>query len=824
MDALRDMFCGKTAEDATVDWPTEWSTMLDPMLLCADSPRHWRKRDDEAPLSVVALDDDDDDDNGDENDLTRGLFLMRGEAHDDEGRGSPPKRAQARSMIRNVLTQNFLFSTVISKDLEELIEKMSTQTVPRHGRLVAQGSAVPSFAIVASGKLSVFQDGQKVASYWRGDAFGEDALLGRTVARTTVIAASRAKVWLLSRRDARQVLAQNASRRNTEIATLLRRVPIFRALDSERLTKIAGIVHVSSFAAGETVCRRGDPGTSLYVIQAGSVSIDAATEGPRKRSPRRSLWRMSHRRDKPPVTLGSGDYFGERSLFTGEPRNATVAAWSALTLLIVERDRYEPRLGLLRRLLDESLVLRALHSTGLFANLTSEQCAHVASSFQERAYAQGDTIVTEGQRAASALFIIKAGSCAVWKRQHDNDQRFGRRKSALAVLTSRLEQVATLTAGNFFGELALISDEERSATVTATEPTVCCVIDRSALLETLQCDQKSLVVAFAATAQRRARGVGHLKPSDLKVVSLLGVSPSASVKLVTCRERSFALKMIHKSQVVKQKQQKHVLNERRILAMVAHPNIVEFFASLKDYHCLYLVLEFVPGGELHGLLHPKRGQRLGLFVEEAVFYSACVILALDHLHDFAIAYRDLKPENLLVDAKGYIKLVDFGLAAVVKGLAYTFCGTPEYLAPEMITGDGHTKAVDLWALGCLIFEMLAGRTPFVITTKDSHTAVCNRIVNRKFDAPDEFDEDAVRVIDKLLDSDPRRRLVGAKDVRSDAWYAALDFEDLYSGRVAAPWVPKLDGPLDTSHYDTRGLTDLAIDRSYRHAGDWDDAF
>lgn len=815
MDALRDLFCGTTAENATTDWPTEWPTVLDPMLLCADAPRRALERDDEviAPTSIEALD-------GDENDLTAGLFLMRGEAHDDEGRASPPKKAQARSMIRNVLTQNFLFSTVIGKDLEELIEKMSPQTLPRHGRLVAQGTATTSFVIVASGKLGVFQDGTKVATYGRGDAFGEDALLGCTVARTTVVAASRAKVWLLSRRDARQVLAQSASRRNAEIATLLRRVPIFRALDSERLTKIAGIVHVSSFAAGETVCRRGDPGTSLYVIQAGKVSIDATTEGPRKRSPRPTLWRMSKRRDKPPLTLGSGDYFGERSLFTGEPRNATVAAWSALTSLIVERDRYEPMLGPLRRLLDESFVLRALHSTGLFANLTSEQCAHVASRFQERAYGQGDTIVTEGQKAASALFIIKAGSCAVWKRPHDDDHRFGRRKSALAVLTSRPEQVATLTAGNFFGELALISDEERSATVKATEPTVCCVIDRSALLETLQCDQRSLVVAFAATAQRRARGIGNLKPSDLKVVSLLGVS--ASVKLVTCRQRRFALKMIHKSQVVKQSQQKHVLNERRILAIVAHPNIVEFFASLKDYHCLYLVLEFVPGGELHALLHPQRGQPLGLFEEEAVFYSACVILALEHLHDFAIAYRDLKPENLLVDAKGYIKLVDFGLAAIVDGLAYTFCGTPEYLAPEMITGDGHTKAVDPWALGCLIFEMLAGRTPFVVTSKDSHTAVCSRSVNRKFDVPGEFHEGAVRVIDRLLDSDPRRRR--AWRVRSDAWYCAIDFEDLYKGRVAAPWVPKLDGPHDTSNYDTRGLTDLAIDRSYRHDGDWDDAF
>lgn len=179
----------------------------------------------------------------------------------------------------------------------------------------------------------------------------------------------------------------------------------------------------------------------------------------------------------------------------------------------------------------------------------------------------------------------------------------------------------------------------------------------------------------------------------------------------------YALKILRKTEVIKLKQIDHVRHERAILAQVAgHPFITNLLASFSDHDSLYMLLDYVPGGELFSYL-----RKLRRFDERvARFYGAEIVLVLEYLHEAqgGVAYRDLKPENLLLDADGHIKLVDFGFA---KRLGhdgenpvetYTLCGTPEYLAPEVIHNKGHTTAVDWWALGILLYEFLTGYPPF----------------------------------------------------------------------------------------------------------------
>jgi serine/threonine protein kinase len=179
----------------------------------------------------------------------------------------------------------------------------------------------------------------------------------------------------------------------------------------------------------------------------------------------------------------------------------------------------------------------------------------------------------------------------------------------------------------------------------------------------------------------------------------------------------YALKILRKTEVIKLKQIDHVRHERAILAQVAgHPFITNLLASFSDHDSLYMLLDYVPGGELFSYL-----RKLRRFDERvARFYGAEIVLVLQYLHEEqgGVAYRDLKPENLLLDGDGHIKLVDFGFA---KRLGhdgenpvetYTLCGTPEYLAPEVIHNKGHTTAVDWWALGILLYEFLTGYPPF----------------------------------------------------------------------------------------------------------------
>jgi protein kinase A len=184
------------------------------------------------------------------------------------------------------------------------------------------------------------------------------------------------------------------------------------------------------------------------------------------------------------------------------------------------------------------------------------------------------------------------------------------------------------------------------------------------------------------------------------------------------RSKVYALKMLRKTEVIRLKQVDHVQHELRILRDVSgHPFITNLLASFSDRDFLYLVLDYVSGGELFSYLRKFRRFDEGT----ARFYAAEIVLVLEYLHEAqgGVAYRDLKPENLLLDADGHIKLVDFGFAKRLgksennkAAETYTLCGTPEYLAPEVIHNRGHTIAVDWWALGVLIYEFLTGYPPF----------------------------------------------------------------------------------------------------------------
>ncbi|KAI4898785.1 hypothetical protein NFI96_026041 [Prochilodus magdalenae] len=201
-------------------------------------------------------------------------------------------------------------------------------------------------------------------------------------------------------------------------------------------------------------------------------------------------------------------------------------------------------------------------------------------------------------------------------------------------------------------------------------------------------------------------GCTDFSPGILDSVATVGTGTFGRVVLVQDRRSKgyFALKSMRIVDLIRLKQQQHVHNEKEVLMEVNHPFIVKLYWTWHDERCLFMLMEFVPGGELFSYLRSR-----GKFGNDtALFFSAEIICALEYLHAKDIVYRDLKPENILLDREGHVKLTDFGFAKKVIDRTCTLCGTPEYLAPEVIQGKGHGLAVDWWALGVLIFEMLSG--------------------------------------------------------------------------------------------------------------------
>ncbi|OKP09663.1 Protein kinase DC2 [Penicillium subrubescens] len=297
-----------------------------------------------------------------------------------------------------------------------------------------------------------------------------------------------------------------------------------------------------------------------------------------------------------------------------------------------------------------------------------------------------------------------------------------------------------------------------------------------------------------------------LHVNDFVLMKTLGTGTFARVWLTrlkdeTDKSKVYALKILRKADVIKLKQVEHARNERKTLAaVIGHPFITTLIASFSDEQNLYMLLDFCPGGEIFTYL--RRARRFN--EETSRFYAAEITMTIEYLHDVqGVAYRDLKPENILLDADGHIKLVDFGFAKQVDNReTYTLCGTPEYLAPEVIHNSGHGLAVDWWALGILIYEFLVGQPPF---WDQNPMRIYEQIVEGRLRFPPNMPAAAQNIVSLLCKTNPSERLGhisgGSNRVKSHPFFQDVAWDDLFYRRVKGPIIPRVSHPADTGNFE-----------------------
>ncbi|KIY43677.1 Pkinase-domain-containing protein [Fistulina hepatica ATCC 64428] len=296
---------------------------------------------------------------------------------------------------------------------------------------------------------------------------------------------------------------------------------------------------------------------------------------------------------------------------------------------------------------------------------------------------------------------------------------------------------------------------------------------------------------------------GNIKLTDFEVKGMLGSGTFARVLLVRHKsdqlgvQNHFAMKVLRKTDIVRQRQVEHVNAERYILSRLRHPFIVDLFATFQDSLNVYMLMSYVPGGEL--FTHLRRAQRFTPDVTR--FYLATIILALKYLHSYNIIYRDLKPENLLLDSRGYLRLTDFGFSKVVDDRTWTLCGTPEYLAPEIIQSEGHGKAADWWACGILCYEMLVGYPPFFAETA---YGIYEKILSGQIHWPRIVDPLSRSLVRAFLNPDRTKRLGnmigGSQDVLEHPWFRGVDWDALERREINAPIIPHTSSSDDMRHF------------------------
>ncbi|KAL8009540.1 putative cGMP-dependent kinase, protein kinase-like domain superfamily, rmlC-like jelly roll [Plasmopara halstedii] len=714
-----------------------------------------------------------------------------------------PKNNQTRAMITKALKSHYLFGSLDQGEIDEMIDVMAMVTIQASEAIITQGMSGKCFYVLESGNCDIEVDSKLVGTYTNGDAFGELALLYNCPRAATIRATTGCILWTVERTTFRKIMATTASATQLARVNFLKNVELLQRLSNNQMQKVAAALKLQRFGDGDYIIRQGDDGNTFYIIVEGTVRCTSRAGGGEA--------------DKELMTLQRGNYFGEMALVLNEPRQANCIAVGPVDCYVMDRSEFTKLLGPLRSLIDRQMRIRVLRSVPLLSSLTDDELDILAHALHVVSFEDGSVIIKEGD-AADTFYMISDGKVSV-------------RKSNVEIMK--------LQSGEFFGERALLSNEPRAADCVAMGRVECLTLQRAAFEQLLgkleyimqrEIQRQQLVQQTVlgeksnirtGTASSFSQPGKKLLYADLEKVRTIGTGTFGRVIIVRHgpTNQAFALKCLSKALIVETHQQQNVMYEKDILVECEHPFILKLHETYQDANQLYMLFELVQGGELWSLLYEKsfrvaKGVCGAFDVSAARFYAANVVEALRYLQKMKVAYRDLKPENLVIDSAGYLKMVDFGFAKHVpyhrNGALYersfTLCGTPEYLAPELVLNKGHGKAVDHWALGCLLYELIAGRTPF---QHNDQNKIFEKILQGRsmLKFPPKFDLDAKDLILKLLETNPALRIGslagGMQDVVNHPFFtnAKFDWAAMINKTIKAPYSPAIKDAFDAGNFD-----------------------
>jgi cGMP-dependent protein kinase len=547
-----------------------------------------------------------------------------------------------------------------------------------------------------------------------------------------------------------------------------------RGLSQNQLRKLIDAMEKGEYAAGTEIITENGTGNEMYIIQDGEVQV---TKGKGKNA--------THI-----VDLKSG-LFGELAIMYNCKRTATVKSKTHVNVWKLHRQIFQMVVKSAGQEKDEERY-QILKSVKDFADVSEGKLRKIVDCLEEEHFDEGATIIKQGE-VGDNFFIIKSGSVVIKINSPEGEK-----------------EVARKSAGEFFGEKALLSEDKRSANVYADGgPVLCLTLDRIAFtnligtLDNLKADEE--VLENSGPERVIPEYIKNSTFKDVNIIKPLGAGGFGLVKLVNFKASSsdtYALKCIQKHRVVQYGQERHIMDEKHILDSMKSPFILGLLKTYKDNKYVYILTDAYLGGDLWRLLHQR-----GPFNDTVGrFYTACVISAFEYLHARHFCYRDLKPENLMVDRHGYVRLVDLGFAKkVLPGhKTWTFCGTPEYISPEIISNTGHNICADLWSLGVLIYELLSKKTPF--RAKDDlaiYEGILRGIHSIQF--PYKISRKAESLIKALCRQDPQERIGyqknGYDDIKKHRWFQGFDWEALQHEKLVPPFTPEIKNENDTSNFE-----------------------
>jgi cGMP-dependent protein kinase len=739
------------------------------------------------------------------------------------------KTAAEATVLKDALRNNAVLGE-LSPDLhEKLLSSMKAYDLSALEVVYEVGSYPASCFVVTSGLLEAVVNGERLQEYHVGDCFGARALLYDQQHSKTIRTLQISTLWGVERSVFKLVLAQHNASVHLENLSFLRSIKMLDRLTNEQVELLAEQLSSLTFACGTNIVIEGEAGSVLYIIKQGSVTCSAKGRDIRQLHRGDYFGEQALLYDTPrtaTVTAATdtkllaisrdslhkalGDTLSQviyknciRIAFSRHPSlsnllqsqrevlldlmdiikinsGAQVETAKALavvlqgslrlpdnslleqldmledinaiaetdcTLAVMLKAGVERALGgRLEAVAAESEAVLFLRNVPLCRGFSVDQLKALWAVLRLERFEAGATIVKKGEEGKVA-YLVKSGAVQIIKDG---------------------EVLRTIERYGLFGERALMEQIVRTASVIAREPTECCALHREDFERVLD---EGVLKYLASRMQLQNDAIAL---TDLDALCLLGSGAYANVFLVkhSSLQSIYALKTVPRKLVRANLLAANLQLERELLLQLEHPFIMKLVKTFKDRTRLYFLTEFVQGEELFDVLSRVKS----LPPAHCRFYVACLLLVLEYLHERDIVYRDIKPENVMIDEDGYPKVIDFGFAKRIEGKTYSNVGTPHYLAPEVIQGLGYGCAVDYWSLGILCYELVFGNQPFG-AEESSPQRIYESIVKGKLVFPEELPKThPIRsFLETLLARNPNYRRTQASKFRSHPWLLDMDW-------------------------------------------------
>jgi cGMP-dependent protein kinase len=759
-------------------------------------------------------------------------------ARTDSGNVPPGDADAAATTELTLLNKVDVLKRLPEADRPNLIKALKDADFAPGEVIITQGEDGNAFFVIRSGVAKVEVNGAHVGELKTGDYFGELSLIRNEPRMATITAVEKTCTKKISREDfinlglieklefptrravggamGGEVKTQEPTTKTEDDRKLMslalmdnKNLPEVYDLDETKCNKIIDLMWDIKIEKGKAIIEKGDlEADYFYIVKEGSFNIEIDNEDGQ------SAGAAVHAGSG---VVKKGESFGELALMYFAPRAATLTAAEDSELWVIDRNQFK---DIFVKSSDEIMLahVRHIEKVDALKALKDTEKQDIAKALSDMTFVKGETIFAQGD-PGDCLYILIEGVVKVVKDG---------------------QEAETLTAkgddAKIFGELALLNKSPRAASI----------IVESEVAKALTIDKISFDMLIGSLEQINLRGkdgttevkkaprtsiigenrFGKIMFSDLNRLGLLGCGGFGAVHLVehTKDNKTYALKALSKGYVVKTGMQSSVIAEKEVQLMCDSPFIVKLFETYNGTQTLYLLLELALGGELYATYNKKQ-----LWGREdcAKFYVAGTTFAFEHLHARKVVFRDLKPENLLLNEKGEVKLTDMGLAKVVVGKTTTTCGTPDYFAPEIIASKGHAHGVDWWTLGILSFELMIGHPPFESATPMQIYKKVKKGIN-KVNFPKKCPQSCEDFIKALCHGNPSERLPmrkgGTKNIKSHPWFEGFDWTAMEEVKMTPPYLPKVKSTKDIGNFSA-SEEDLPPQVSYKDPGTgWDKDF